>query len=242
MSIGYCTVDDVQAVLQKRNLPGDIQQNRDIVLDAITGRAQWLRTQTKSHFYDSGGSISDPDNIIPTTARTRGPEHKDIPSTPHAQHGQMFTEARDRYPLRTHGHYTNVKLDRRQASTLTKLQIRDASGDFEDWVAASDKDEGAGEDYELITRAGDARSDSFVLLDAFSLPGLHYYDGAVRVTYEYGLDEIPDDIRRAVANAAASDLTEDAAIEIPQNAEVYGVESLADQFEQRADELLEAYR
>lgn len=242
MAIGYCTVEDVRRVLREKDLPGDVSQDRDIALDAITGRAQWLRTNTKSHFFDGSGTIEDPDGIIPTSPRTRGPEFCDIPSTPHAQHDRVFSSGRNRYPLRMSGRYTKIKLDRRQADTLTALEVRDAAGGFEDWTTVSDKVEGAGEDYELISRGGDSRSDSSVLLDVHALPGLQRYDGAVRVTYEYGLDEIPQDIRRAVANAAASDLAEEAAIQIPNNAEVYNVESLADELEAKADDLLEAYR
>jgi len=242
MTTGYCTVEDIRRVLQERDLPGDINQDRQIAIDAITGVASWVRDRTGSHFYDGSGSISDPDNIIPTTPRTRGPEFRDIPSSPHNQHDQAFNDDVERVPVAMSGPYTKVKLDRRQAASLSSLLIRDASGDFEDWTTAGDKVGGTGEDYELITRAGDTRSDSFILVDTRSLPPLRRYDGAVRVTYDYGLDTIPDQIRRATAFRAASNLVEDAVIQIPNNATVYGVESLAEQFERKADELLEAFR
>jgi hypothetical protein len=79
----------------------------------------------------------------------------------------------------------------------------------------------------------DGEDDEYVL-DSFA--------NAVYVEFSYGHEGIPKNVRRAVAFRAASDFVEEAAIQIPDSAEVYGVESLAEQFERKADELLEVYK
>ena len=71
---------------------------------------------------------------------------------------------------------------------------------------------------------------------------LDSFANAVYVEFSYGHEGIPETDRRAVAFRAASDLVEEAAVQIPNNAEVYGVESLAEQFERKAEELLEVYQ
>jgi hypothetical protein len=71
---------------------------------------------------------------------------------------------------------------------------------------------------------------------------LDSFANAVYLTWEYGHEGIPQTVRRAVAFRAASDFVEEAAMQIPENAEVYGVESLAEQYERKAEELLEVYR
>jgi len=75
-----------------------------------------------------------------------------------------------------------------------------------------------------------------------ALQPLNHYDRAVRVSYEYGVSELPQTIRRAAAFKAASELAEDSVIEIPENAQVRGVESLADFFDDRAETKLDQYR
>jgi len=64
----------------------------------------------------------------------------------------------------------------------------------------------------------------------------------VRVAYDYGTNELPGTIRRAVAFKAASELADEAAIQIPNNVEVRSVESLADQLDAKAEEKLDEYR
>lgn len=240
MPTGYCTVEDVRRALRERDLPGDAQQDRQIVIDAIAGQTEWLRKMTGCHFYVDGGIDEDTDDLVPTDTRARNGEEGDVPSTPHPQHSTLFVDDVGRYPHKTHGPYCRIPLHRNDATTLTGLEIYDATGDAVDWVASTDKESGT--DYRLFVEAGGAPSRSFVDIRAASLPPLQHYDGAVRVSYEYGQDSLPSTIRRAVAFRAASDLAEEAAIQIPNNAQVYNVESLADEFERKAEELLEPYR
>lgn len=239
MPTGYCTVDDVRRALREADLPGDAQQDRDIVIDAITGQTQWLRKATDCHFYVPDGVDEDEDNLVPTEARSRGPEELDVPSTPHPQHSTMFSDRRDRYPHKTHGPFCRMKVEKHDVSELTTLEVSDLGGEYEDWTTTSDKTEG--EDWRLFVSAGGAPSDSYVDVRANSLPHLQHYAGAVRVEYEYGQDSLPSTVQRAIAKRAAADLTEKAAMQIPENANVYGAQSKAEELRQQAGELLGEY-
>ena len=239
MATGYCTVEDVRRALREATLPGDAQQDRDIVIDAIAGTTEWLRKSLNAHFYVAGGVSGDTDNLVPTTVRTRGPEHLDIPSTPHHQHSTLFSEGQHRHPLKSNGPFVTIPLDKKDVQSLSALDVRDASGDFEDWVAASDKT--VGDDYRLVTEAS-TPGRSKLELRAASLPPIRHYDRAVKVTYDYGTAELPRTVRRAVAFKAAEDLAEEAVFELPNNAEVYNVESQADYFARKAKEKLDEYR
>lgn len=237
MAEGYCTVADVRRALRETEIPGDVQQDRQIIRDAIAGQTSRLRELTGKHWYVSGGLDEDPDNLIPTGVRSRSDEEHDIPDSPHPQHNTLLVADRGKYPRRMNGPYTRIRLGRQDADTITALNVRDHSGTYEDWVADSSKTDP--DDYRLHVAAGDSRSPSYVELHVGSLPHLSRYERAVRVSYDYGLDSLPQTIRRAHANLAASTLAEEAAIQIPNNAEVYSVESLADVLEQRAMDLLE---
>lgn len=236
---GYCTVDDVRRALREEDLPGDAEQDRGIVLDAITGQTQWLRKATDCHFYVPGGISEDSDDLVPTSPRTREAEELDVPSTPHPQHSTLFNADRDRYPHKTHGPFCRMALEKNDVTDVTGLEVFGGSGDSEDWVQASDKTEG--EDWRLYVDAGGAPSRSYVDVRARSLPPLQHYAGAVRVSYRYGQDSLPSTVRRAVAKRAAADLAEEASMQIPQNATVYGVESKAEELRSTAKELLEDY-
>lgn len=78
---GYCTVSDVRRVLQDAQLPGDLASNNArIVQDAITSWSDQLETWTHKHWYDSGGTIDDPEGVLPTSPLTRNDEH-DLPTS-----------------------------------------------------------------------------------------------------------------------------------------------------------------
>ena len=240
MTDAYCTVEDVRRALRSANLPGDMDQDRDIAIDAIEGQATWLRKTINTHYYAPGGIAEDSDNIVPTSDRTREGEEHDIPSSPHAQHSTLFTARHDRVPHKTVGPYCRIPLSKRDVSNLTRLDVRDASGEFTDWVA--DPDKVTPGDYRLYIAPGESPSRAFVDLKASSLPALRHYSGGVRVSYSYGVSGIPQTIRRAVAFRAASEVVDEPAFEIPDSANVRSIESLADKFDSRADELLEPYR
>jgi len=241
MPRGYCTVDDVRRALREADLPGDAAQDRDILIDAITAQSEWLEKQTKRHWYAPGGVTDDTDDLIPASTRTRSDE-EDIPTPVAAAVDgpiapRIAHEVGDR-------RYSRIRLARRHADTLARLEVLDDTG-YTDWVQDSDYSEGRGEDYYLqvnnsgkselyldVTNVYDEEEDEW-LLDQWT--------NAVYLEFSYGDDEFPQTVRRAVAFRAASDFVEDAAIQIPNNAEVYGAESLAEQLERKAEELLEVY-
>jgi hypothetical protein len=73
---------------------------------------------------------------------------------------------------------------------------------------------------------------------------MSHYNNAVRVTYDYGLDSIPQTLRRAVAMRAAAQLLapdDDAALGIPDNGNLVAQESKVRALERQANELLETY-
>jgi len=240
MATGYCTVEDVRRALRKNDLPGDATQDRDIVIDAIKGTTQWLQKTTDCHFYESGGISEDSDNLVPTAVKSRGPEAHDIPSTPHPGHTVMRRSGNNRYAHKTHGPYCRVgPLEKRDADELTKLEIRDNAGDFTDWVA--DSGYSAGDDYELFVEPGSAPSRSYINIRATALPAMELYNDAVRASYDYGENELPGTVRRAVAFKAAGELADDPAFDIPDTVQVQSVESLTDMFDRKAEEKLEPY-
>lgn len=77
------------------------------------------------------------------------------------------------------------------------------------------------------------------------IPRLANYDHAVRVTYDYGRSELPQTVRRAVAMKTAAELLapdDEAALGIPENANLVAVESKVQALERQAEEKLEAYQ
>lgn len=68
------------------------------------------------------------------------------------------------------------------------------------------------------------------------------WSNAVYVTFAYGHEGIPRNVRRAVALRAGAELAEEAVISIPDNTTLYGVETKADEMREKADGLLEVYR
>jgi hypothetical protein len=213
------------------------------VADAIASQTEWLRSKTARHWYEPDGVTGDDHNLIPTSPRSREGEEHDIPSTPHPQHSQLFVHDRGRYPQRMNGPYTRVLLAKHYVEQVTALDIRDSTGEYEDWVAASDKDEG--KDWQLYVDPGSTSSPSYVDLHTGSLPALHHYDHAVRVTYDYGRSELPQTVRRAVAMKTAAELLapdDEAALGIPENANLVATESKVQALERQAEEKLEAYQ
>ena len=247
MATGYCTLGDLRRALQEPELPGDIQQEERLAVDAIAAQTEWLEKSLKRHWYaPAGADILDEASAIdiPTEPQSRDDEY-DIPT------GAAMVAGEDPAPKTSQGDYAKIELARRDADSVEALHVRTADGTYEDWAASDDYTEGSwppsGEDYYLRVNNGgwsrlyldttnlfeDGEDDEYVL-DSFA--------NAVYLEWSYGHEGFPQTVRRAVAFRAASDFVEDAAMQIPENAEVYDVESLADQFERKAEELLEVYR
>ncbi|WP_434531039.1 hypothetical protein ACODNH_05350 [Haloarcula sp. NS06] len=247
-SVGYCTLEDLRRAMQEASLPGDISQDKQIAVDSITAQTEWLEKTLKRHWYaPAGASILDEATTIdiPTGPKSRDDE-EDIPTS-----SAIVVDDDGPVPKTSQGSYAKVELARRDAQNISALHVRQSDGTFVDWVDSSDYTEGSwppsGEDYYVRVNNGgwsrlyidtenllkDGEDDEYAL-DSFA--------NAVYLEWEYGNEGIPQTVRRAVAFRAASDFVDDAAVQIPENARVRSVESLADQFERKAEELLEVYR
>jgi len=141
--------------------------------------------------------------------------------------------------------YTRIRLDRRDVQAVNELHVINADGGYDDWVASSDFDGGVGtthrgEDYWVRINNGGV---SELYIDVHSLEDdIASLSNAVYVSLDYGHEGLPRTARRGIANRAAAALAEDAAVQIPTNAEVYNVDTLAEVLEEKAEELLGSYR
>lgn len=236
--IGYCSLEDVRKALQETEVSfGDAELDEDFVEAAITAQTEWLQETTNRHWYEPDAT----DDLLPAEPLTHSHDELDIPSTPHADHVQMQTAAHRgrRYPVRHAGPYTRVLLSRRDVVEVTELLLRDNTGDVDDWVEK--RVEGRGEDY--YVQVDDANGASRLYLHTGPLPGLRDYGNAVIATYEYGIDSIPQTVRRAVAFKAGAELLRDdeSSIGIPDNGNLVSLDTKADKMEEKANELLEIH-
>lgn len=238
MSKGYCTTEDVRRVLQNAEFSGALAEDANqAVKDAITAQSEWLQETTNRHWYEPGGDALVYDEPLDHT------ETLDVPSSPHADHTQMFhgggPNRQPRYPKRFGGPYTRVRLTRRDVTDVTELLVRDSSGDVTDWT--DEKDEGRGEDYylQVASDTGFTR----LYLHTGALPRLRDYSAAVTPTYEYGIDGVSDTVRRAVAMRAAAEVVIDDELQtlITDAGQLVNVETKAQQWERQAEELLEVH-
>jgi len=246
MAKGYCTLEDLRRALREADLPGDAEQDRQIALDAITAQTEWLEKSLKRHFYVSGGIQEDTDDIIPTAVKTRDDEYG-IPTA------SMFVAGDAPIPKTSQGDYAKIDLARRDADAVNSLHVRNEDGTYVDWVASSDYTEGSwppsGEDYYLrVNNGGYSRLyiDTTNLLVDPTEPEEGYvldsFANAVYSEFAYGHEGLPQTVRRAVAFRSAGELIEEPAFQIPDNVQIRSVESKAEEFRQRAEELLEVYR
>ncbi|MFC7044295.1 hypothetical protein ACFQH6_20745 [Halobacteriaceae archaeon GCM10025711] len=259
--VGYCTVEDLRRALRKAGLPGDAAQDRDIALDAITSQTEWLQEQTHRHWYEPNGIAEDTDDIIPTSPLTHNEDEQDIPTRafltttetdrssyypptwvdydPDDEDEPEYEEMDGLTPQQHRGPFTRVTLFRRDVSSISELLVLSTTG-YEDWVANADYTEGRTGDYYL--HVDDSTGLTRLYLNTDSLdPDLESYAGAVVATYDYGIEGLSDTVRRAVALKAGSDLAEEAAVRIPENATLYNVETKAEEMERKAMDLLEIH-
>ncbi|ELZ05390.1 hypothetical protein [Natrialba aegyptia] len=281
--LGYCTLEDVRRALRKSGLPGDVSQDQQIAVDAITAETDPLEKSLKRHWYEPGGIDEATEIEIPTEPKTRDDEH-DISS-----HGGMVHGAseRDRNRYRKNSDallessprndrrrrelrrepkreiriaigeyqdgyrndrpaYTRIQLDRRDADAVNQLLVINSDGGYDDWAAADSGYEGGvglenrGKDYWVRLNNGGV---SELYIDAHALDDdIASLSNAVYIDWDYGHEGIPRAIRRAVALRAGAELTEEAALHVPDNARLYNVEAKADEMREKADDLLEEYR
>lgn len=238
MPTGYCERDDVRRVLREASFNGDLGQDGQIVDDAIAGQTEWLRKRTRRHWFDTSGGTT----LVPTSTRSVTNITLDVPSSPHRQDRQLLRSDQGvRYPVTHAGRYVKVRLPHYDVSSLTTLDVRQTDGDVEDWVAAGDKTQGRGDDYYLLTD-GDTGA-SHLYLNASSIGARIDFGDLLTLDYDYGVDGVPETVRRATALRAAAELVldDDAAVGIPDNGQLVAAESKADKFRKQADRLLQPY-
>lgn len=267
MPTGYCTVDNVRRALQEAGLPGDAEQDRDIVIDAIAAQTNWLERNTKRHWYVSGGISEDTDDLIPTSTNTRDDEH-DIsthggyvvgaygssPSKATATTGTVFSSSssgpQPKEEIRlafgdldddTIPAYTRIRLERKDVDAVNTLNVVNVDGGFDDWVASNDFSGGVGNSHrgeDYWVRINNGGV-SELYLDVHAMDDdIPSLSNAVYVDIDYGHEGLPRNIRRGVAFRAAADLTEEAATQIPDNARLRSVDALADELREQATDLL----
>ena len=244
--VAYCTLEDVREVLQKAEISfGDAELADEFVEAAIFGESEWIQEDTNRHWYDADAEIDDPDDILADGPLTHEHDEKDVPSSPHSDHVQMFGRGRGRqarYPTRFAGPYTRVALTRRDVSEITELLVRQQDGSVDDWLANGRRSEGRGEDY--YVQIDDALGMSRLYLNSKSLPRLSDFGAAVVATYDYGIPQIPKTVRTATACFAGAHLLRDdeSAVAIPDSGQLMSLETKADKLYDRGMRLLEIHR
>ena len=136
MATGYCTLDDLRRALREASLPGDLEQEQRLAVDAIAAETEPFEKSLSRHWYaPTGADIHDEADAIdiPTAPKTRDDEH-DIP-----RHGAMVHGAseRDRYQYRKNSDAlleSDPRHDRRRRdqSRDPKREIRIAIGEYHD--------------------------------------------------------------------------------------------------------------
>jgi len=243
MPTGYCTLEDLRRALRKSGLPGDLSQDQDIAIDAITAQTEWLEKKTHRHWYVPGGVGEDSVGIIPTSPKSRDDEES-IPMS-----SAFVVDGTQADPKTWQGDYTRIELARRDAESISELLVR-TDGSYEDWVNSDEYEGGTwpdalGRDYVLRINNGGV---SHLYLDTTNFWDVDAEEWLVDswanvayVTFDYGHEGIPQTVRRAVAFRAGSDFVDEAAVQIPENARVQSIESKGDEMERKAEELLEPY-
>lgn len=239
---GYCDPDDVREALQETDLSGPT--NTTIVESHIEGVSSWLRKASGRHWYDSGGAT---DDVVPTEPRSISTARLDVPSSPHAQRGQIHRhEDGVRYPVTQDGPYARLALDHGFVKSMDALEVRGLDGDVTDWVADDEFQEGRGDDYYVQTEDAEGYGKSYLYVRAAPIGPRRDFNGLVTAAYQYGLDaqeQSWQDVRKGVAAMTAAQVVDDDDVlaQIPDNARLVNVNSEVDRLIQRAMRYLEGY-
>lgn len=138
--------------------------------------------------------------------------------------------------------YTRIRLDRKDVDTLNELHVINADGGYDDWVAESDYDGGAGTAHRGEDYWGRVNNDgiSELYLDVHALDDdIASLSNAVYVDFDYGHEGITRTARRAVALFSGAEFAESASIQLPDSATLYNVETKAEEMRERARKLLD---
>jgi hypothetical protein len=238
VDIGYCTPEDVREALQEVDLDGPLS---DLFVEtAILAESEYVQEMTNRHWYNPDGFDAD---FVATEPRLHEQDEQDIKAGPHSGSSQLFQasdtgRAEPKYPVLHGGGYTRVQLFRRDVSDLRELLVRQADGDFIDYVEDSRFTQGRGEDF--YVQVNDSTGTAYLYLDVGSLPTLRNYEQAIVTTYEYGVDLIPTTVRQAVASRAGAHLVreDEQAQAVPDDGQLVNLDTKADKLEDRAERLL----
>lgn len=238
----YAEESDVRAAMQESTTAfGEEPLGTTNVETAIRSASRWFRRRAKVHFYDSAGT-----GLIDTSPATAEGIQLAVPSSPHAQQGQMFRHTDSvagdvDYPVTHAGRYTRLKqqsggagLPYHYVESIDRLEARSFGGDTTDWVADAEFTEGRGEDYYLQVDGADAYGRSYLFVHAGSLGPHLNYDHAFVADVTYGLDwqdEPWADVRRGIGHLAAAELVvdDDVLTALPNEASLTGVDTEAQQ-------------
>jgi len=240
----YCTEQDVREAMQETTAAFDeTPLGTANVEAAIAGASRYLTQASNAHWYDSTAADSD---LLSNTAATATDISLSIPSSPHPQDGGIVGRTLGRqsdpdYPQRQQGRYSRAKttagrpgLPYRFVETIDALRVASYDGDTEDWAAASDKQQGRGEDYWLQVHGGDGYGRSYLYIDAAAIGPRLNLDGVLSVDVTFGLDYQDTawaEVRRGVGHLAAAELVvdDDVLSAIPDNGSIGSVQTEAEE-------------
>jgi len=242
MATGFCELEDVRKALQKQDLQH--AYSPEMATSAVTAVSRWFARQTNGHWYDTTAS---PGDLIDSAPASASDVRLDVPSSPHRQDRQL-THSTDgvRYPVTHNGPYARIPLPHPYVQDVTTLNVRTRGGDVTDWVAASDKAEGRGEDYYVARRGQHSYGRTYLYIRASSIGARVDYGGLLTVGYDHGLDWQSgpwEDVRRGIATLAAAEVVDDDSVlaQIPENTRLVGVQTEYDNLLSMADRLLNPY-
>lgn len=221
--LAFCTPDDVRKALQELDLSGDITEAN--VEPAIHATSRWFANATNGHWYDSTGSAP-----LSTTTKSASEVELDVPSSPHRQDAQLYHDDTRKYPVTRNGPYARIPLPHHYVQSITTLNVRDRTGDVEDWTSQADRVEGRGEDYYLVTPGQESYGRTYLHIRANSIGPRVDFEGLLSLGYDYGLDAQDkdwQDVRRGIATLAGAEVmdTDDVIAQIPDNGNLAGVQT-----------------
>lgn len=245
MATAFCEIEDVREALLERSFSGALDTtNTDTVENTINSVSDWFGRRTNGHWYDSGGAASD---LVDTTVATAETVRLDVPSSPHRQDRQLLSSRQGvRYPVTRNGPYARIPLPHPYVQSVTTLEVRDRGGDVEDWVAASDKTEGRGDDYYIEREGQRSYGQTYLYIRAATIGTRTDFGGLLTLDYDHGLDaqdESWEDVRRGIALASAAELVIDDNVvtAIPEAGSLVGVDTQRQQLVDDATKKLEPY-
>lgn len=237
--VAFCTPDDVRKALQELDLSGDIVEAN--VTPAINAASRWFARATNGHWYDSSGSAP-----LSTSARSASDVELDVPSSPHRRDAQLYHDDARKYPTTRNGPYARLPLPHHYVESITTLNVRGPAGDYADWTTESDRVEGRGEDYYLVTPGQESYGRTYLHIRANSIGPRVDYEGLLSLGYDYGLDAQDtgwQDVRRGIASLAAAEVmdSDDVIAQIPDNGNLVGVQTQHDNLVNAAASYLNPY-